>query len=80
MRGILSVNYRTDTYYADRAYTTEPWTYIELTSITASRISRQGHRLWKVTAELWVSKLDVVCVDLEVSPLKASPGVVTAAR
>lgn len=43
------------------------WFYIELSSINADLITQAGREFWRVEAELWESRLEVICVELEVT-------------
>jgi hypothetical protein len=46
-----------------RAYLDEPWNYVELTSIEAESLDVDGRGAWRVTAEVWNSPLEVLCLD-----------------
>ena len=66
---VSSLSLTTDASHIGRAYLAEPWSYIELTSIEASRTSLNGQEVWKIQAELWQSKLEVICAELKIVPL-----------
>jgi hypothetical protein len=66
---VPSLSLSTDASHIGRAYLTEPWSYIQLTSIEANRTSLNGQEVWKIQAELWQSKLEVICAELKIVSL-----------
>jgi hypothetical protein len=70
---LVSLTLDTEPPFVGGAYFDEPWNYIELMSIEATRIERDGHDLWKIEAELWVSTLESVCRDIDVEKLAGLP-------
>ena len=68
LTGVFGLHFDLGTYVtAASAYLDEPWTYVELTSIEASPLAVNGRSGWRITAELWESSLEVLCLHWHIS-------------
>ena len=66
MDGTVSFHLDNRAEGAGVGYFLRPWYYIELTSIEAERINRDGVDLWKLAGELWDTVFEVVAESLQV--------------
>ena len=67
MRQVLSFSFQHDVRFTTREHLIEPWRYIDLSSIEASRVTIGVEQYWKVEAELWSAVLEVICGELHVT-------------
>jgi hypothetical protein len=67
LKGVISFHLDADYPSGGRDYIGEPWSYIELTSVEAEAFTKDGEQLWRFSAELWSSVLEVICCEMEVT-------------
>lgn len=67
MEGVVSFHLETDIRMVGRSYLTEPWNYVELTTIAASVESSTSPVLWHITLEYWQTTCRIVCCEFQVA-------------
>ena len=64
MVGVLTIVLDNSFFFRAPGYLSKPWAYVELTAIEATRVQVSGHEFWRITAELWESKFEVICQNV----------------